>query len=98
MLRPQRQRSRRPPARGREPIRRYRQPEPPRPSTGRLIGKVFGWIVLGAARGRLGARRRALPVRPRDAERDRAALEGREVASKELGESAAAVAAGHRAR
>ena len=29
-----------------EPIRRYRQPEPPRRSTGRLIGKVFGWIVL----------------------------------------------------
>ena len=29
-----------------EPIRRYRQPERPRPSTGRLIGKVFGWIVL----------------------------------------------------
>ena len=29
-----------------EPIRRYRQPEGPRPSTGRLVGKVFGWIVL----------------------------------------------------
>ena len=30
-----------------EPMRRYRQPEPPGPSTGRLVGKVFGWIVLG---------------------------------------------------
>ena len=29
-----------------EPVHRYRQPEPPRTSTGRLIGKVFGWIVL----------------------------------------------------
>ena len=29
-----------------EPIRRYRQPERPRPSTGRLVGKVFGWIAL----------------------------------------------------
>ena len=29
-----------------EPVHRYRQPEPPRRSTGRLIGKVFGWIVL----------------------------------------------------
>src|SRR6266571_2268617 len=28
-----------------EPMRRY-QPPPPRRSTGRLIGKVFGWIVL----------------------------------------------------
>jgi LCP family protein required for cell wall assembly len=29
-----------------EPMRRYRQPPPPTRSTGRLIGKVFGWIVL----------------------------------------------------
>ena len=29
-----------------EPVRRYRQPPPGRPSTGRLIGKVFGWIAL----------------------------------------------------
>ncbi len=29
-----------------EPMRRYRQPPPPRRSTGRLIGKVFGWIML----------------------------------------------------
>ena len=29
-----------------EPMRRYRQPPPPAGSTGRLIGKVFGWIVL----------------------------------------------------
>ena len=29
-----------------EPMHRYRQPEPPRTSTGRLVGKVFGWIVL----------------------------------------------------
>jgi LCP family protein required for cell wall assembly len=30
-----------------EPMRRYRQPPPPPQSTGRLIGKVFGWIALG---------------------------------------------------
>jgi LCP family protein required for cell wall assembly len=30
-----------------EPMRRYHQPPPPSTSTGRLIGKVFGWIVLG---------------------------------------------------
>jgi LCP family protein required for cell wall assembly len=30
-----------------EPMRRYQPPPPPpRPSTGRLIGKVFGWIAL----------------------------------------------------
>jgi len=29
-----------------EPMRRYRQPPPPPRSTGRLIGKVFGWIAL----------------------------------------------------
>ena len=29
-----------------ESIRRYRQPPPPARSTGRLIGKVFGWIML----------------------------------------------------
>ena len=29
-----------------EPMRRYRQPPPPSRSTGRLIGKVFGWIIL----------------------------------------------------
>ena len=29
-----------------DPMRRYRQPPPPPRSTGRLIGKVFGWIVL----------------------------------------------------
>ena len=29
-----------------EPMRRYQPPPPPRRSTGRLIGKVFGWIVL----------------------------------------------------
>jgi LCP family protein required for cell wall assembly len=29
-----------------EPMRRYRQPPPPPRSTGRLIGKVFGWIML----------------------------------------------------
>jgi len=29
-----------------EPMRRYRQPEPPRRSTGGTIGRVFGWIVL----------------------------------------------------
>ncbi|HEY5059506.1 MAG TPA: LCP family protein [Gaiellaceae bacterium] len=34
------------PPRALEPIRRYRQPPPGRPSTGRLIGKVFGWIAL----------------------------------------------------
>ena len=28
-------------------MRRYRQPPPPSRSTGRLIGKVFGWIMLG---------------------------------------------------
>jgi len=29
-----------------EPMRRYRQPPPPPRSTGRLMGKVFGWIML----------------------------------------------------
>jgi LCP family protein required for cell wall assembly len=29
-----------------EPIRRYRQPEPPPRSTGRLAATVFGWILL----------------------------------------------------
>jgi LCP family protein required for cell wall assembly len=29
-----------------DPMRRYRQPPSPTRSTGRLIGKVFGWIVL----------------------------------------------------
>jgi LCP family protein required for cell wall assembly len=29
-----------------EPMRRYRQPEPPRRSTKRAIAQVFGWIVL----------------------------------------------------
>jgi LCP family protein required for cell wall assembly len=29
-----------------EPMRRYRQPPPPTRSTARLIGKVFGWIML----------------------------------------------------
>jgi LCP family protein required for cell wall assembly len=29
-----------------DPMRRYRQPPPPPSSTGRLIGKVFGWIML----------------------------------------------------
>jgi LCP family protein required for cell wall assembly len=29
-----------------DPMRRYRQPPPPPRSTGRLIGKVFGWIML----------------------------------------------------
>ena len=29
-----------------EPIRRYRQPEPPRRSTKRLVAQVFGWILL----------------------------------------------------
>ena len=29
-----------------EPIRRYKPPEPPRRSTGRLVGRVFGWIAL----------------------------------------------------
>jgi len=30
-----------------EPMRRYRQPPPPRRSTRRLVGLVFGWIALG---------------------------------------------------
>jgi LCP family protein required for cell wall assembly len=29
-----------------EPMRRYRQPEPPRRSTKRLVAQVFGWIFL----------------------------------------------------
>jgi LCP family protein required for cell wall assembly len=29
-----------------EPMRRYQPPPPPPRSTGRMIGKVFGWIVL----------------------------------------------------
>jgi LCP family protein required for cell wall assembly len=29
-----------------EPMRRYRQPEPPRRSTRNLLARVFGWIVL----------------------------------------------------
>ena len=29
-----------------DPMRRYRQPPPPPRSTGRLIGKIFGWIML----------------------------------------------------
>ena len=29
-----------------DPMRRYRQPPPPTRSTGRLIGKIFGWIML----------------------------------------------------
>ena len=29
-----------------EPMRRYQPPPPPPRSTGRLIGKVFGWIAL----------------------------------------------------
>src|SRR5437588_6986886 len=29
-----------------EPMRRYRQPPPPRRSTGRLVARIFGWIVL----------------------------------------------------
>ncbi|MDX6440777.1 MAG: polyisoprenyl-teichoic acid--peptidoglycan teichoic acid transferase [Gaiellaceae bacterium] len=29
-----------------DPMRRYQQPPPPSRSTGRLVGKVFGWIVL----------------------------------------------------
>ena len=29
-----------------EPMHRYRQPPPPPRSTGRLIGRVFGWIML----------------------------------------------------
>ena len=29
-----------------EPMRRYRQPPPPTHSTTRLIGKIFGWIIL----------------------------------------------------
>ncbi|MGD0714870.1 MAG: LCP family protein [Gaiellaceae bacterium] len=29
-----------------EPMRRYRQSEPPTPSAGRLVGRVFGWILL----------------------------------------------------
>jgi LCP family protein required for cell wall assembly len=29
-----------------DPMRRYRQPPPPSRSTGRMVGKVFGWIVL----------------------------------------------------
>jgi LCP family protein required for cell wall assembly len=29
-----------------DPMRRYRQPPPPSRSTGRMIGRVFGWIVL----------------------------------------------------
>jgi len=29
-----------------EPMRRYRQPEPPRRSTKRLLAQVFGWILL----------------------------------------------------
>ncbi len=29
-----------------DPMRRYRQPPPPSRSTGRVVGKVFGWIVL----------------------------------------------------
>jgi len=29
-----------------EPMRRYRQPPPPTHSTTRLIGKIFGWIML----------------------------------------------------
>ena len=29
-----------------DPMRRYRQPPPPPRSTGRLVGKVFGWIML----------------------------------------------------
>jgi len=35
-----------PPVRELEPMRRYQQPPPPRRSTARLIGKVFGWIML----------------------------------------------------
>ena len=30
-----------------EPMRRYRQPQPPRHSTGGIVATVFGWIVLG---------------------------------------------------
>jgi LCP family protein required for cell wall assembly len=29
-----------------DPMRRYQQPPPPSRSTGRMVGKVFGWIVL----------------------------------------------------
>jgi LCP family protein required for cell wall assembly len=29
-----------------EPMRRYRQPDPPRRSTKRLLARVFGWILL----------------------------------------------------
>ena len=29
-----------------DPMRRYRQPPPPSRSTRRMVGKVFGWIVL----------------------------------------------------
>src|SRR5258708_5518399 len=34
-----------------DPMRRYRQPPPPPRSTGRLIGKVFGWIMLALVVG-----------------------------------------------
>ena len=30
-----------------EPMRRYRQPDPPRRSTGQTVKTVFGWIALG---------------------------------------------------
>ncbi|MBX5474558.1 MAG: LCP family protein [Thermoleophilia bacterium] len=32
-----------------EPMRRYRQPEPPRRSTMRAVGRIVGWILLGLA-------------------------------------------------
>ena len=61
-----------------EPMRRYRQPEPPRRSTRRLLAQRLRLDRARAARRRVGSRRRAVPLRPRDAQRDRAALEGRQ--------------------
>jgi hypothetical protein len=66
-----------------DPMRRYRQPPPPTRSTGRLIGKVFGWIVLAllvVGSGLAGG----LPLWARDAECARAALSAGEEAQKDL--------------